>query len=67
MPPQIIGNSYQKFELSLPFGRTNVDAFAKRIRAAAEKDKVAGKGDGKTVSLESLREVFTSPAWEEIK
>ena len=38
-PPQICGNMYQKFELSLPFGRTFVDVFAKKVRAAAAQDK----------------------------
>ena len=33
--PSLIGNQYQKFELSLPFARTDINAYVKRIRGAA--------------------------------
>ena len=45
-PPKIEGNEFQKFELSLPFARTYVDTFAKRVRSAAHKMQEEGKGDG---------------------
>ena len=66
-PPAIKGNAYQKFELSFPFSRTFVEVFAKRVRAAAEKDRIEKKGDGSTISIESLRAVFTTQAWAELK
>ena len=34
--PEIKGNAFQKFELSLPFACTYADTFEKRVRAAAE-------------------------------
>ena len=33
--PEIKGNAFQKFELSLPFARTYAETFAKRVRGAA--------------------------------
>ena len=36
------------------------------MRAAAAQDKTTGKGDGLTVTLESLRAVFKTPAWAEL-
>ena len=35
--PEIKGNAFQKFELSLPFARTYAETFAKRVRGAAFK------------------------------
>lgn len=66
-PPKITGNVYQKFELSFPFSRTYAETYAKRVQAAAAKDKRENKGDGSTVTLEALRAVFTSEAWAELK
>ena len=60
--PALQGNSFQRFELSLPFARTFVDAFEKRLRLAADKCK----GDGSIVTIEALREFFITPAWQEI-
>ena len=51
----------------MPFARTYADTFEKRVRAAAEKDKIEGKGDGQTVTLESLRAVFITEAWADLK
>ena len=65
--PEIKGNVYQKFELSFPFSRTFADSFAKRVRAAVAMDKIEKKSDGTTVTIDSLRRVFTTPAWEELK
>ena len=62
--PVIEGNEFQKFELSFPFSRTLVDTFEKRLRLAADKTKKDSKGDGSTVTIESLREFFITPAWE---
>ena len=62
-PPRITGNMYQRFELSFPFSQTYVDVFAKKVRAAAAQDKSTGKGNGQTVTLESLQAMFKSPAW----
>ena len=56
--PTVEGTIYQRFELSLPFGRTNVDIFTKRVREAAEICERAQTGNGKTVTLDALREVF---------
>ena len=56
-PPPIIGNAFQKFELSLPFGCTWIDAFEKRVR------KVEKDGG---VTLEDLRTTFTTAAWKDI-
>ena len=57
--PDIEGNHFQKFELSLPFARTSIDTFAKNVREAA---------DGSvTVTLEALRRVFKTPAWSELQ
>ena len=56
--PIVEGNAFQKFELSLPFARTNADIFAKRVRQAATLSQRAGNGDGSSVTLDSLREVF---------
>ena len=53
--PEIKGNAFQKFELSLPFARTYADTFAKRVRGAAFKHKQDKKGDGSTVTIETLR------------
>ena len=61
------GNAFQKFEQSFPFSRTYVDTFAKRVRGAAEKLKMENKGDGKTVTIEALRQVFTTEAWADLK
>ena len=33
--PSLVGNQYQKFELSLPFARTEINAYVKKIRGAA--------------------------------
>ena len=66
-PPYVQGNDYQKFELSLPFCQTYAHIFAKRVQAAAEIDKTNGKGDGSTVTLESLRTTLCTPAWIELK
>ena len=30
-------------------------------------DKIEKKSDGTTVTIDSLRRVFTTPAWEELK
>ena len=61
--PKIEGNAFEKFEKSFPFSRTYCDTFEKRVRAAAKK---TGE-DGKTVTLEALREVFVTGAWAELK
>ena len=65
--PQIKGNKYQRFELSFPFARTFIDSYAKKIRAAAAQDKASGKGNGTIVTIESLRQVFKTPAWAELE
>ena len=65
--PEIEGNAFEKFELSLPFKRTYADTFEKRVRAAAAANKERGQGDGTTVTVEALRETFKTPAWSEIK
>ena len=57
-PPAIEGNHYQKFELSLPFACTWVDAFERRVRKV-EKDN--------GVTLDDLRTTFTTNAWKSIK
>ena len=57
-PPPIVGNVFQKFELSLPFACTWIDAFEKRVR------KVENDGG---VTLEDLRKTLTTPAWKDIK
>ena len=57
--PAVRGNAFEKFETSLPFGRTYVDAYVKRVRAAAAKSG----GDGSTVTIEALRQTFLTPAW----
>ena len=62
--PAVKGNAFEKFELGLPFGRTYVETFVKRVRIAAEKSSM---GDGKTVTIEALRETFLTPAWADIK
>ena len=54
-PPEIKGNAFEKFELSLPFARTYAETFAKRVRGAAFKLKSDGGGDGSTVTLDTLR------------
>ena len=64
--PIVEGNAWQKFELSLPFARTNADIFAKRVRQAATLCERAGTGDGSSVTLDSLREVFQTPAWADL-
>ena len=51
----------------MPFARTYADTFEKRVRAAADRDKIEGKGDGQTVTLESLRAVFITEAWADLK
>ena len=53
--------------MSLPFACTYVTAFARRVREAAEKDKLIEKGDGTTVTIESLQTCFVTPAWTELK
>ena len=65
-PPEIKGNAFQKFELSLPFARTYAETFAKRVRGAAFKHKTEGGGDGSTVTLEALRDTFRTSAWSDI-
>ena len=65
-PPEIKGNEFQKFELAQPFGRTYADTFERRVRRAAANDLEAKKGDGKTVTVESLRQTFKTPAWNDI-
>ena len=58
-PPLVIeGNAFQKFELSLPFACTWIDAFVKRVR------KVEKDGG---VTLDDLRTTLTTPAWADIK
>ena len=65
--PEIKGNVFQKFEKSLPFARTYVDTFAKRVRAAAESLKEEGNGDGTFVTIEALRQQFKTSAWADLK
>ena len=65
-PPEIKGNAFQKFELSLPFARTYAETFAKRVRGAAFKHKAEGGGDGSTVTLETLRDTFRTQAWSDL-
>ena len=61
-------NEYQKFELSLPFARTYIDTFIKRVKGASFIAKRAKPGsDGTTVTLTSLRQTFLSPAWEDLQ
>ena len=61
-------NEYEKFELSLPFARTNIDTFIKRVKGASFIAKRAKPGsDGTTVTLTSLRQTFLSPAWEDLQ
>ena len=62
--PVVRGNAFEKFELGLPFGRTYVDTFVKRVRVASEK---SGSKNGETVTIEALRETFLTPAWSELK
>ena len=64
--PELKGNAFQKFELSLPFARTYAETFAKRVRGAAFKHKNEGGGDGSTVTLETLRDTFRTSAWSDI-
>ena len=66
--PSLVGNQYQKFELSLPFARTDINAFVKRIRGAAQlTKKIKPRGNGKIVTIEALREALCTPAWEDLK
>jgi len=51
----------------LPFARTYVDTFAKRVRSAADRLKMEKKGNGNTVTLEALRAIFTTAAWADLK
>ena len=48
--------------MSLPFCQTTIDAFAKRVRAAA----LAG-GKKESVTIEELRKTFITPAWRDLK
>jgi hypothetical protein len=54
-------DAYEKFELSLPFCRTAIKAFAANIEIA---EKECG-GEG-FVTIEALTKVFTSPAWAQL-
>ena len=49
---------YEKFEISLPFSRTNVKTFADTIELAHK--ECGGEG---FVTLEALRKFFTTQAW----
>ena len=62
--PTIQGNAFEKFELGFPFGRTYVDTFEKRVRIAAER---TSQSDGSSVTIETLRETFLTPAWSELR
>ena len=64
--PEIKGNVFEQFELSLPFARTYADTFAKRVRMAAFKCLQNETGDGKTVTIETLRETLNTPAWSDL-
>jgi len=58
MAAEMEGNNvFQKFEMSLPFVCTWIDAFERRVR------KVEENGG---VTLENLRTTLTTPAWKEI-
>ena len=51
----------------MPFARTYAETFAKRVRGAAFKHKIEGGGDGSTVTLDTLRDTFRTPAWTDIE
>ena len=54
-------DAYEKFELSLPFCRTQIKTFAANIAIA----EAACEGEG-YVTLDQLTKVFTSPAWAQL-
>lgn len=54
-------DAYEKFELSLPFCRSAIKAFAAGVITA---DTACG-GEG-FVTLDALNKVFTSPAWAQL-
>ena len=63
------GKPFLKFEKSLPFCRTYVDAFEKRVREAA--DLTAGPEwdnhkEKTETTLADLRKTFTTSAWADL-
>ena len=63
-PITIMTDKISSFEADLPFNRISVDSMMEKI-ALAEKS-ASGEGCG-FVTLESLSEVLTSPAWAQLK
>ena len=57
-----IKDKYQRFELSLPFARSNITHFTRHINAA---EKHCG-GHG-FCSVESLKAEFRTPAWSALR
>ena len=55
-------DAYEKFELSLPFYRTNIKAF----EANVEKARLTCGEDVDFVTIDALCKVFTSPAWAQL-
>ena len=53
--------------MSFPFSRTYADTFAKRVRAAASRLQMEKKGNGTNVTLQALRDVFTTAAWADLQ
>ena len=66
-PPIVQGNVYQKFEKSLPFYCIYISVFKEKVHEAAELDQKMERGDGTTVTLDSLRLTLTTAAWDELK
>lgn len=61
--PSLFGkDELEAFELGLPFSRSLIKTFVDHVRKA---EKAAG-GNG-FVTLDTLRQEFTSPAWNELK
>ena len=57
-----ISDRYERFELSLPFCRTNIIHFARHIDEA--ENYCGGRG---FVTLESLQNEFRTPAWNALR
>ena len=58
----LVTDRYTKFELSLPFCRTDINRFIKHVTDA---EKISG-GNG-FVTADSLRAVFLTPAWNPLR
>lgn len=54
-------DAYEKFELSLPFCRTNIKVFESNVNAAHD-----ACGNQDFVTIDALCKVFTSPAWAQL-